>query len=521
MQNPPSQLSGGSLFAGPRHFLLLAAACAWAGSALGQNANQTVPAAAQPVSQKLNGHELSQLLAPIALYPDALIALILPASTVPSDIVLAARYLDAKGDPGLAKDHPWDESVIALTRYPELLAWMDKSLEWTASLGEAFVEQPADVMNALQALRVQAKAAGNLQDSPQQKVEEEDAVIRIVPTDPQVIYVPQYDPDLVYIQSYSSVPLLTFGVGFAVGPWLCYDFDWGRRHFYHGHWRGWDHHRDDVRAFNENLAGQQIRVINIDISNANPWLPSLISQRQIIQRQRNNIGNARFVSARSSAVAATLPAAVPGTVPGAVQPLMYNPQLKTALPRPSRLVGMPGENGRNLAPAAIPTGGLPVAPAPIPALGLKSTIPQARSRVESPATLPVTAPQSEKIRVPASNAPQVLPTDERLKKQAQPSGENLQRSRNAITPTVRPTVPAPVINVQTEQKIQKTQESIPAQTPSPQHQDVQRMRQLQEHQPTVPSSPPEQAGTKEQAPSSGGSHSKKIEKKKSAEKTSE
>ena len=91
--------------------LVWVAACMWGFPLQAQNANQPAPAAGQFVPQKLNPEELGQLLAPIALYPDALIALILPASTVPSDIVLGARYVQANGDPNLAKNQPWDESV--------------------------------------------------------------------------------------------------------------------------------------------------------------------------------------------------------------------------------------------------------------------------------------------------------------------------------------------------------------------------------------------------------------------------
>ncbi|MEI8313768.1 MAG: DUF3300 domain-containing protein, partial [Verrucomicrobiota bacterium] len=262
--------------------VILTAACVSAFPLHAQIASQPVPTPVQFGEQKLDKEKLARLLAPVALYPDALIALILPASTVPSDVVLAARYLKANGDPDQAASQPWDESVKSLTRYPEVLAWMDQNLEWTASLGEAFVEQPADVMSAVQTLRQQAKAAGNLADTPQQKVVEEESSIRIVPADPDVIYVPQYDPQVVYIQSYTSVPFVTFGLGCAVGMWLSYDFDWNRRCFYRGNWRGWNH------GHGGNRGGASL--VNIDINNANPWQPSANARRQTIQRQINNNG---------------------------------------------------------------------------------------------------------------------------------------------------------------------------------------------------------------------------------------
>jgi hypothetical protein len=175
-------------------------------------------APAQIAPQQLTPEELNRLLAPIALYPDALVALILPTSTVPSDLVLAARYI-ASNDPAQSANQPWDDSVKSLVRYPDVLNWMDQNLEWTTAVGEAFLDQPADVMNSVQELRTEALAAGNLTDTPQQEVVQEETGIRIVPEQPDVIYVPQYDPDVVYAQPYSQNvgPLLTFGAGFAVG----------------------------------------------------------------------------------------------------------------------------------------------------------------------------------------------------------------------------------------------------------------------------------------------------------------
>ncbi len=286
---------------------------------------QPVPPPVQMDSHKLNAEELGQLLAPIALYPDALIGLILPACTVTPDVVMAARYLKASGDPEHTENQPWDESVKSLARYPDVVSWMDENLEWTTSVGEAFVEQPADVMAAIQALREQAKAAGNLVDSPQQKVVEEEDNIRIVPADPEVIYVPQYDPQVVYVQSYSSVPVLTFGIGFAVGSWLCYDFDWRQRCFYRGNWCGWN--RDPRNNWNHGSDGNRCGTVNINFNDASRWQPSAGAQRQVNQRQNNNTGNARYVNARSST-----PAGQQTASPAAV----YNPGAKSTLPRPTK-----------------------------------------------------------------------------------------------------------------------------------------------------------------------------------------
>lgn len=250
-------------------------------------AAQTPPPteAAQSAPQKLPPEALNQLLAPIALYPDALIALILPASTVPSDLVLAARYLFANGDPAQVANQPWDDSVKSLVRYPDVVKWMDQNLEWTTQVGEAFLDQPADVMNSIQQLRAQARAAGNLIDTPQQRVVDEEDCIRIVPAEPELIYVPRYDPDVVYVRPYAPNigPALTFGVGFAVGSWLNYDCDWPRRRVCVGDWdprwkHDWKRNRGDGR--------DTINVVNINRSTARVWQPNARIQRQHLQRQR-------------------------------------------------------------------------------------------------------------------------------------------------------------------------------------------------------------------------------------------
>lgn len=216
--------------------LPLVLAAALLGASLGaQSPIPSPPAtAAVPLTTLRSAEELEQLLAPIALYPDALIALILPAATAPTDIVLAARQMrENPGDRSQVEHRAWDESVKSLTNYVEVLLWLDENLQWTRQVGEAFVQQPADVMRAMQRLRARARAAGTLVDTPQQQVITETEVIRIVPAQPDVIYVPHYAPEIVFVDSPAyhpfSRPFLTFGLGVAVGSWLAYDCDW-RRH---------------------------------------------------------------------------------------------------------------------------------------------------------------------------------------------------------------------------------------------------------------------------------------------------
>lgn len=198
---------------------------------------------------------LEQLVAPIALYPDALIALILPAATSSSDVVLAARFLKSGGDVSQLDAQSWDDSVKGLAHYPDVLKWMDENLSWTQQLGQAYLDQPQAVMNAIQRARAQARANGVLVDTEQQQVVVEDSYIRIIPAQPNVIYVPRYDPQVIYVDRsgyYSPDPWLTFGIGFGVGSWLAYDLDWRSctiwvDHHRHDHWR--DHRDWRYRAF--------------------------------------------------------------------------------------------------------------------------------------------------------------------------------------------------------------------------------------------------------------------------------
>jgi hypothetical protein len=187
------------------------------------------------------------MLAPIALYPDPLIALILPASTDPSDLSLAAQYLASNGDPSGIDAQPWDPSVKGLAHYPDVLKWMNDNIDWTRALGAAFAMQPSDVMKSVQQLRAKAKAAGTLVDTPQQQVDIEGDDIRIIPAQQDTIYVPQYDPDVVYgdAPDGDAGPFITFGVGFPVGAWLGFECNWDDFGIWVGPWHpGWTYRRD-------------------------------------------------------------------------------------------------------------------------------------------------------------------------------------------------------------------------------------------------------------------------------------
>jgi hypothetical protein len=182
----------------------------------------------------LSANELQQLAAPIALYPDALVAQILGAATFPDQVASASGWLQQnKNLTGTAlmqavDAQPWDPSVQALTQFPSVLDNLAKNLSWTSALGEAYHTQAADVMSAVQVLRAKAQAAGNLKSGSQiTVVQQAPQVIVIQPTNPQVVYVPQYNPTVVYGTAYVTpgystadvvaTSLLAFGVGIAVG----------------------------------------------------------------------------------------------------------------------------------------------------------------------------------------------------------------------------------------------------------------------------------------------------------------
>jgi hypothetical protein len=144
--------------------------------------------------------ELEELVGPIALYPDDLLAIVLPASTFPLQIIEAARFLEAlENDPSLEPDEDWDDSVVALLNYPEVVELLNEDLDWTWRLGEAVVAQQADVISAIELFRDRAYAAGNLKSDDYQLVAHEGSSIQITPVQEDVIYVPYYEPERVVI----------------------------------------------------------------------------------------------------------------------------------------------------------------------------------------------------------------------------------------------------------------------------------------------------------------------------------
>ena len=215
----------------------------------------TAPGAAPataPAGKSFSQEELDQLLAPIALYPDALLAQVLMAATYPLEVVEAARWV--KSNPSLKdkaledalQNQTWDPSVKSLAVFPQVLTMMNEKLDWTQKLGDAFLAQQKEVLDTAQSLRKKAQAQGSLKDSEQQKVvtaqENNTTVIKIEPTNPEVVYVPTYNPTVVYGSwPYPAYPpyyyyppgyvaggaLLGFTAGVIVGGALWGNCNWG------------------------------------------------------------------------------------------------------------------------------------------------------------------------------------------------------------------------------------------------------------------------------------------------------
>ena len=252
-----------------------------------------------PENSSFTREELEKLLAPIALYPDPLLAQMLPASAYPVQIVQAQRWLDknkalvANNDYSGIDNQNWDPAVKALARFPDVIKMMSADLDWTTDLGDAEVNQPQDVAEVIQDLRAKAEAAGTLKTTDQQTVERVEAsappvagapqgstapqatasYISIQPTDPSTVYVPTYDPSAVY-QPYSGIaPLLGFGAGIAVGAlWNNNYWNWGTGAIYPPVWAGYSGWRGNVNNGNVNI-GNNVNLGNVG-NNVKPWRPN-------------------------------------------------------------------------------------------------------------------------------------------------------------------------------------------------------------------------------------------------------
>ena len=222
-------------------------------------APQAVVAQIESKKKPFKQEELDQLLAPIALYPDSLLAQIFMASTYPLEVVQAGRWTkdnqNLKGEALTAalEKQDWDPSVKSLVNFPQVLDMMNEKLDWTQKLGDTFLAHQKEVMDTVQKLRAKAEAQGNLKTTDQQKVvvEKETQTIIIESANPQVVYVPTYNPTVVYgTWWYPAYPpyyyyppgyaagaaFISFGVGVAIGA--AWGYAWGGCH--------WGHHEVNI-----------------------------------------------------------------------------------------------------------------------------------------------------------------------------------------------------------------------------------------------------------------------------------
>jgi hypothetical protein len=259
----------------------------------------------------LSQTELQDLVGPIALYPDDLLAIVLPASTYPLQLVQAQRFLeDLAEDPSLTPDESWDDSVIALLNYPEVIALLNEDLDWTWRLGEAVVAQQADVVGAVQNFRDRAYAAGNLKSDTRQTVARNSGTIEIAPVEDDIIYVPYYEPERVVVYQprpvyhyypraypvyYYPYPVShAFNSGFFWGVTTAFTVGWLTdsvhviHHSYHGHpyygrryWDGWWYRRPTLHVHNHYYAGKHYSVSRHRYSRGDHWRPRYETRRRL------------------------------------------------------------------------------------------------------------------------------------------------------------------------------------------------------------------------------------------------
>lgn len=272
-------------FAGSLFALLLAVPAISPAQVPVDDAGQSIAATTSEEIPLLSAAELADLVGPVALYPDDLLAIVLPATTYPLQLVQAQRFLeDLKNDDSLKPDDDWDESVVALLNYPEVVELLTEELDQTWRLGEAVVAQQADVIAAVESFRDRAYAAGNLQSDSRQTVTENDGVIEIKPVAEDVIYVPYYEPERVVVYqpqpSYYYYPRpypvyyypypygYAFDSGFFWGVTAAFTVGWYSdslhvyhhsyyghpyygHHYYHNHW----YRHADVHVHNDYYYG--------------------------------------------------------------------------------------------------------------------------------------------------------------------------------------------------------------------------------------------------------------------------
>lgn len=303
--------------------------------AAGQTGDEGIPL--------LSAAELETLVGPVALYPDDLLAIVLPAATYPLQLVEAQRFLDALADdPTLKPDEDWDDSVVALTNYPEVVALLNEDLDWTWQLGEAVVAQQADVVAAVAGFRERAYAAGNLRSDGNQVVARNDDVIEITPVTEDVIYVPYYEPKQVVVYQPRTVyhyyprpyPVYyypypswhSFHSGFFWGVTTAYTIGWrsDRVHVYHhsylGHpyygrsyWDRWWYRRPSIHVHNSIYVNRYNYTRTHRYRHGDYWRPRY--HRRYYTSNQRITHNRYYPDAGSRSVSRSVSRPVPRTTP--------------------------------------------------------------------------------------------------------------------------------------------------------------------------------------------------------------
>ena len=263
----------------------------------------------EPVGEEdiplLSSHELQELVGPVALYPDDLLAIVLPASTYPLQVIEAGRFLEQlEDDPSLKPDENWDDSIIALLNYPEVVELMNEDLDWTWRLGEAVVAQQSDVVAAVETFRDRAYAAGNLKTDSYQTVSKDAGVVSIRPVADDVIYVPYYEPARVVVRQprpvyyyypqpcpvyyYPYPSHYAFNRGFFWGVTTAFSIGWASDHLsvfhhsYHGHpyfghtyWDRWWYRRPSISIYNTTYVRNTVNRVTINrYYSGDQWRPT-------------------------------------------------------------------------------------------------------------------------------------------------------------------------------------------------------------------------------------------------------
>jgi Protein of unknown function (DUF3300) len=383
--------------------------------------------------------QLDQMLAPVALYPDALLAQVLMAATYPLDVIAADRWIQDPANARLRGDNmaaaldqqPWDPSVKSLVPFPQVLKMMDSRLDWMQQLGDAFLAQPDDVMAAVQRLRAAARAAGTLVSTPQETVAvQADGTIVIVPANPDVVYVPAYNPDVVYgtwpYPEYPPVYIppppgyavsgLFFGIGIAIVVPL-----WGWDHF------DWDHRRIDIDRDRFNHINRGRPPVTTDV-----W--------------RHDPSRRGAVPYRDPATRAQYQRPLPGPAPDTRRDFRgYAPPQGAAAPQAAR----PTQQARPSAqpgarPAPQPQATRPAAPTPQTQQAARpSAQPGARLTQQPQATRPAAStPQTQQAaRPPAqpSARPSTPQAQPQVTRPSAPTPQMQQAARPQAQPVARPT----------------------------------------------------------------------------------